>query len=127
MATGSEVRTGRHVVCAVADLPPGGVRIAEVAGRSIGVFNVEGDLYALRNVCPHHGAPLCAGRVTGTMRSPAPEQYRYDDGVPDRVLRCPWHGYEFRLEDGRSLTAPDRLRARTYEVAAEDGEVVVYA
>lgn len=127
MATGSEVRAGRHVVCAVDDLPPGSSRPVEVAGRSIAVFNVEGDLYALRNVCPHHGAPLCAGRITGTMRSPAVEQYRYDDAVPDRILRCPWHGYEFKLADGCSLTAPDRLRVRTYEVAAENGEVVIYA
>ncbi len=126
MATGSEVRAGRHVVCAAVDLAPGTVRTTEIAGRSVGVFNVEGDLYALRNVCPHHGAPLCAGRVTGTMRSPAPERYQYHDDVPDRIVRCPWHGYEFRLEDGTSLTAPDSLRVRTYEVVIEEGEVVVY-
>ena len=126
MATGSETRA-RHVVCALVDLPPGSVRTTDVAGRSVGVLNVEGDLYALRNVCPHHGAPLCSGRVTGTMRSPAVEQYRYDSDVPDRVLRCPWHGYEFRLDDGRSITAPDRLRVRTYDVTTEDGKVVIYA
>ena len=30
--------------------------------RSIGVFNISGEYFAVRNVCPHQQAPLCEGR-----------------------------------------------------------------
>ncbi|MBW7460293.1 Rieske 2Fe-2S domain-containing protein, partial [Paenibacillus sepulcri] len=46
---------GRHVIGAAADLPPGTNRILTVEGRSVGVFNVSGTYYALKNSCPHQG------------------------------------------------------------------------
>lgn len=126
MATDSEPRR-RVVVDRAEALPPGTTRIVEVAGRSIGVINDQGRFHALRNVCPHHGAPLCRGPVSGLMLSPGPHRYEYSgDAKEDRVVRCPWHGYEFRLHDGRSVTNPDGMRVRTYDVAVEDGEVVLY-
>lgn len=114
----------RHVVCPAGELPPGSTRIVELRGRSVGVYNVEGELYALRNVCPHHGAPLCLGEVTGRMLPSEPHVYDY--GEENTVLRCPWHGYEFRLSDGRSILRPDKLRVRPYRIEVEDGDVVVY-
>ncbi|MBO0705932.1 MAG: Rieske 2Fe-2S domain-containing protein, partial [Candidatus Dormibacteraeota bacterium] len=45
----------RYVVAPVEDLPPGERRIVEIDRRSIGVFNVDGRLFALRNRCPHQG------------------------------------------------------------------------
>ncbi|HEV8638476.1 MAG TPA: Rieske 2Fe-2S domain-containing protein, partial [Chloroflexota bacterium] len=48
----------KHVVAAVDEIPPGGRKIVEVAGRSIGVFNLGGEFFALRNRCPHQGGPL---------------------------------------------------------------------
>ena len=57
---------------AASELPPGERRIVEVEGRSIGVFNVGGTYYALRNACPHQGAPLCRGSVQGTARTAGP-------------------------------------------------------
>ena len=53
----------RHVVARVDEIPPGERKIVEVAGRSIGVFNVGGEFFALRNRCPHQGGPLCEGRL----------------------------------------------------------------
>lgn len=117
----------RHVVAPVAEFGPGQKHIVEVAGRSIGVINDSGRFYALRNVCPHHGAPLCVGRVEGFMRPSAPHEYEYSgDDEADRVVFCPWHGYKFRLTDGRSLADPKRLGVRTYVVEVEEDEVVVY-
>ena len=49
----------RHVVATVEEIPPGQRKIVEVAGRSIGIFNVSGEFFALRNRCPHQGGPLC--------------------------------------------------------------------
>jgi len=126
MATASSPTGRRHVVARAADLPDGSVEIVEVAGRSIGVYNVDGRLYGLRNVCPHHGAPLCRGPVSGTMLPSDPQEYRYSETEEHLIVRCPWHGYEFRLDDGRSLVAPDRMRAKTYRVEREGDEIVLY-
>lgn len=115
----------RTVVCRAEELPAGARRVVSVGGRSIGVLNVEGRYYALRDVCPHQGAPLCSGTVGGTMLPSAP--YEYVFGLEGRILRCPWHGWQFDLETGRSLFDPERVRVKTYPVAVEDGLVVVDA
>jgi nitrite reductase (NADH) small subunit len=113
----------RHVaVCAASDLPPGARVIRTVAGRSIGVFNVDGSLFALHNRCPHRGAELCRGRLTGTTVGADGHGYRY--GREGRVLRCVWHGWEFDIETGRSLADP-RVRARTFPAFVRDGQVFV--
>lgn len=117
----------RLVVGPLEELPPGSTRIVEAGGREIGVINDDGRLHALRNTCPHHGAPLCRGRVAGFMRPAG--QYVYDysgEDVEDRVVLCPWHGYKFRLSDGRCTAVGERLAVRTYRVEVEDGDVVVY-
>ena len=64
-----KARAGKRVtVCAASELPPGGRRIVEVPPHSIGVFNIHGTYHAIRNVCPHYGAPLCQGSVHATHR-----------------------------------------------------------
>ncbi len=111
---------GDHVICKVSELPPGGRRIVELEGRSIGVFNVHGTFYALRNACPHQGGPLCMGRVKGMMAASAPQTYEYvKEG---EVLVCPWHGWEFDIPTGRSIFNPHRVRVKTYGVTVEAGE-----
>lgn len=114
----------RHVISPTAEFQPGSSRILDIGGRSIGVYNVDGRLYAMRNVCPHHGAPLCLGEIDGRMLPSEPHQYVY--GEENTVIRCPWHGYEFRLEDGKSIVDPDALRVKVYEIVEEDGDVVLY-
>lgn len=114
---------GRHVVCREEELPPGSVRMIQVGGRAIGVLNVDGELYAIRNACPHQGAPLCRGTVSGTMLASRPQQWVY--GMERQILRCPWHGWEFELATGRALFDPERVRVKTYEVEVVDGEVVL--
>ena len=43
----------KYVVGRVEEIPPGSSKIVEAAGRSIGIFNVQGEFFALRNRCPH--------------------------------------------------------------------------
>ena len=112
--------TAKHPVCPVAALPPGERKIVEVNGRSIGVFNVGGAYYALRNSCPHKAAPLCLGPITGLVTGPAPGQFVVSRG--GEVVRCPWHGWEFDILTGRSLYNPHRVRVRRYEVSVERGD-----
>ena len=107
----------RVVVCAADELPPGTRRIVTVGARSIGVFNVGGRYYALRNVCPHQGAPLCRGPLTGTTLPGPPGSYRY--AREGEILRCPWHGWEFDVTNGRSVFNPHAVRVRKYPVAVE--------
>jgi len=109
-------------VCAAADLPPGERTIIDAGGRSIGVFNVDGELYALRNACPHQLAPLCKGRLSGTTLPSRPNEFNY--GMEGRVLRCPWHGWEFDITTGQSVFNPHKCRVKTYQVAVEtpDGQ-----
>ncbi len=105
------------MVCAAAELPPGERRIVEAGGRSIGVFNVGGTYYALRNSCPHKAAPLCLGPITGLVTGPEPQRFVVER--QGEVVRCPWHGWEFDILTGRSLYNPHRVRVRSYDVAVE--------
>ena len=74
---------------------------SRVGGREIGVLAdpVTGDVHAVRNRCPHHGAPLCRGTLRTRLEG-APGGYALSDR---RVLACPWHGWEFDLANGRCL------------------------
>ena len=62
----------KHVVATVDEIPPGERKIVEIGGRSLGVFNIKGEFYALRNICPHQGGPLCEGRLTGLVMADRP-------------------------------------------------------
>jgi 3-phenylpropionate/trans-cinnamate dioxygenase ferredoxin subunit len=107
----------RHIVCRVEELPPGGRKIVEVRGRTVGVFNVHGTYYALLNRCPHRNAPLCLGPITGLIEGPEP--YKIELSREGEVLHCPWHGWEFDITNGHSVFNPHRIRAKSYQVTVE--------
>jgi len=109
----------RHVVGPAAGIPPGGRRIVVLEGRSIGVFNVAGEFFALRNACPHQGGPLCLGVLSGLVVPSSPGRYVYVRR--GEILRCPWHGWEFDVRTGRSYVDPARTRVRTYPVELVPG------
>ena len=107
----------RHVVARLRDFPPGSRRIVEAGGRSIGVFNLRGELLALRSSCPHQGAPLCLGIILGRTDATRPFDVSYLEDQD--VIKCPWHGWEFDIRTGRSVFNPHRVRVRSYEVTVE--------
>lgn len=94
------------------EIPPGGRKIVTLEGRSIGVFNLGGEFFAIRNHCPHEGAPLCEGVVSGLAESREPGAIEYRRA--GEILRCPWHAWEFDIRTGRSHFDPERVRARAY-------------
>ncbi len=111
---------GRHVIGRAKEIPPGARKIVEAEGRSIGIFNVHGAYYALRNSCPHQAAPLCLGSIKGMAMPTKPGEYVW--AREGEILRCPWHGWEFDIKTGRSIFNPHRTRVRTYEVTVESDE-----
>jgi nitrite reductase (NADH) small subunit len=108
-------------VAQVDEIPPGGRKLVEIGGRSIGVFNVHGTFVAVLNVCPHELAPVCRGQVRGTALPSLPDEYCW--GREGEILACPWHGWEFDLLTGRALA--DKRRLRMYPVAVRDDTVYV--
>jgi nitrite reductase (NADH) small subunit len=98
--------------------------VVEIKGRSIALFKVEGYFYAILNVCPHKGAPLCHGTFNGTMLPSSPNKFEH--GLEDRVIRCPWHGYEFDVTTGEALFGVVEQKVKTYEVIEEDGILYIW-
>jgi 3-phenylpropionate/trans-cinnamate dioxygenase ferredoxin subunit len=91
------------------ELGPGQMRIVTVGWTSIGVYNCNGNLYALEDRCSHDDGPLCEG-----------------DWEDDRCrVICPRHGSAFDLATGRPLTLPAFEPVETYPVRVEDGIVKV--
>ena len=113
----------REVVLAADALEPGERAKVEAFGTDVALFNVGGRLFAIANACPHHGGPLCHGRVTGARFAEAPYEHRWEREA--RVLVCPWHGWEFDLESGETLFDPS-VKVRTFDARVEDGEIVLY-
>lgn len=108
----------KYIVATVDEIPPGQRKLVEVAGRSIGVFNIAGEFFALRNTCPHQGGPLCSGRLTGFLTARVPGEYTYTR--QGEILRCPWHGWEFDVKTGQSWFDPAGTRVRSYKVSVEN-------
>jgi nitrite reductase/ring-hydroxylating ferredoxin subunit len=98
--------------------------IMTVADQEIGVVRLQsGELRAVRNWCPHKGAPICRGIVGGTWPPSEPGRLSFERA--GEVLVCPWHGYEYDLNTGKEMFQPVPTRLRMYPVSVENGQVFV--
>jgi 3-phenylpropionate/trans-cinnamate dioxygenase ferredoxin subunit len=109
------------VVGPAATLPR--VSAIDAFSRTIALFNVDGALFAFDNRCPHHGGPLCRGRVGDAPFADGPDHVRWER--EQRILRCPWHGWEFDMRTGQSWCDPSRLKVRAYPVTVARGDGLV--
>ncbi|MDR0358814.1 MAG: Rieske (2Fe-2S) protein [bacterium] len=116
---------GKHVVGTLSELTPGSRKVVELEGRSIGVFNVDGELFALRNRCPHQGGPLCLGVLSGLALATTPDDLQYVRR--GEILRCPWHQWEFDIRTGQSWVDPAKTRVRRYDATVEPGSALLTA
>lgn len=114
----------QHRIGTAEEVRGAGCRVVEVEGRPVGVISVGDAFYAIHDRCPHMGPSMCRGTVSGTFLPAGAQELVY--GKHDRVIRCPWHGWEFDLETGRSLLEPGRYGLKTYRVTVEDGDVVLH-
>lgn len=119
----SQNSAGGYVVAHVADFARGQRKIVLVENREIGVFNISGEFYALRNLCPHRSGPLCMGRIRPLVVTTGVYQRDYER--EGEILKCPWHQWEFDIKTGRALY-DEKLRVKTYRVVQEGDEVVLY-
>ncbi|TBL72377.1 Rieske (2Fe-2S) protein [Paenibacillus thalictri] len=112
----------RYLVGVVSELPPGSKKIVEAGGRSVGVYNINGQYYAIRNLCPHQSAALCAGITTSFVTSTGPGEYCFE--MEGEIVRCPWHFWEFDIKTGQMVVDP-KTRTKTYDVTVEKYNVTV--
>jgi 3-phenylpropionate/trans-cinnamate dioxygenase ferredoxin subunit len=96
-----------HTVCTSAELPAGEMRLVEIDGVEIGVFNCGGDLLAIEDRCSHDDGPLAEGE--------------FDQATC--TVECPRHGSLFDLRTGRPKTLPAFAPVETFPVRIEDGEI----
>jgi 3-phenylpropionate/trans-cinnamate dioxygenase ferredoxin subunit len=113
----------RHIVGRVATIPPGAQKRAVVEGRAIAIFNVSGTFYALRDICPHQGAPLSAGVVVSRLTATEPGRYDFDP--MRKLVKCPRHGFEYDLATGESWYDPEHDVVRAFEVTIEAGRSLI--
>ena len=111
----------QHHIGRLDDFETDKISIVEVAGRTVGVVRKGLRVYAFANHCPHHGAPMCSGKIVGTMLPSEPDEYNF--GMDGLVIRCPWHAYEFDLRTGESIGATMATRLFIYSVEVRDGDV----
>jgi nitrite reductase/ring-hydroxylating ferredoxin subunit len=113
----------RHVVAGASEFPPGARKRCLIDGKPVLVLNIKGELFALSDTCPHRGASLCGGVLTGHVRATVPGEYIYSRA--GEILRCPWHAWEFDVRTGRSWCDPKRMRLMQMDVRIEPGAAVV--
>jgi 3-phenylpropionate/trans-cinnamate dioxygenase ferredoxin subunit len=94
-------------VARVEELPPGQWRVVDVEGTHIAVFNLQGEYFAIEDVCTHDGGILTGGTVEGSQ------------------IICPRHGARFSIKTGEALTAPAYEPTATFPVRVEKGQVQV--
>jgi 3-phenylpropionate/trans-cinnamate dioxygenase ferredoxin component len=87
------------------EVPPGTMKLVDLAGQEVVVANVGGAFYAFANECTHAGGPLAEGELDG-----------------DKVT-CPWHFTTFDVKTGQPLSGPGNEPVATYQTEVVDGQI----
>jgi nitrite reductase/ring-hydroxylating ferredoxin subunit len=108
------------------DVLEGGRVVVDVAGTEVGIFRLDGQLYAWENRCAHVGGPVCQGALMNrvTERLDNGRRSLGDDFAEELHIVCPWHGYEYNVRTGLHPADP-RARLRAIEVEERGGEILV--
>jgi 3-phenylpropionate/trans-cinnamate dioxygenase ferredoxin component len=93
----------------IEDIPAGRVKLIvdEVDEVRIAVCNVDGQFYAIEDVCTHDGGPLDQGNLEADE------------------IECPRHGARFNVRTGEATLMPAVVGVRTFPVKVEGGEILV--
>jgi len=94
-------------VAKASDLSPGEMMLVEVGEESILLSNVDGEFYAVGEVCTHAQGPLSEGRVQ------------------EGQVACPWHDSRFSLKTGEVIKGPAIDPLPRYSVRIEGDDILV--
>jgi len=97
---------GFRRVAQLSQVPPGGSTVVTINDREIALFNIEGTVYAIYNMCPHEGGPLNQGRVKGF------------------VVACPWHDLAFDIRNGQGIDGGGYC-VGSYDVRVEGDDILI--
>ncbi|ATY13006.1 Rieske (2Fe-2S) protein [Amycolatopsis sp. AA4] len=115
------------VVASSTDIEERGRLIVDIGTTTIGIFRLDGELYAYHNVCPHQGGPACQGRIVPRVREridpDGTAHGMYFDESEMHVV-CPWHGSEFVIKTGEHAALPNFSLAAV-PVYEDEGTVYV--
>ena len=89
------------------EIPKNKMKVFKVEGHEILVVNVEGELYAFENRCPHMGYPLYFGRLEG------------------KVLTCGFHYAKFDVTTGKSLGSVTDKPLKKFKIKIQNSLVQV--
>jgi len=94
-------------VAKTSDVPPGAARVFHANGRRLALCNVDGDLFAIDDVCTHDGGDLGEGELDGY------------------AIECPRHGARFDVRIGKVLALPAVRPVAAYAVKVEGDDILV--
>ncbi len=94
-------------VAKASEIPLGQVHVVEVEDEEIALCNVDGQIYAIANVCTHDDGPLGAGHLLGDE------------------IECPRHGARFDVRTGEVKVLPAIIPLPTFKVRVEGEDVLV--
>jgi 3-phenylpropionate/trans-cinnamate dioxygenase ferredoxin component len=97
-----------HEVARVDDLVPGEVMYVEVGNDPVALINLDGEYFAVNDICTHEEASLSDGEVVGDE------------------IECPLHGGAFEIRTGLPANFPVVVPVETYDVKVE-GDIVLAA
>ena len=95
-----------RTVAKVGAVPEGEGRAFTIDGRIVAVFLIDGEYFAINDLCPHMGASLCSGYVE------------------DYAVPCPWHAWRFSVKDGTWVDNP-KVKTDSYPVRVEGDNIQV--
>ncbi len=90
-----------------ADLSPGQMMQVQAEGRRLLLANVEGNFYAVDDLCTHEDIPLYLGCLQGEF------------------IKCSLHGSRFNLRTGEVMDEPADEGLRTYPLRIEGDDILL--
>ena len=94
-------------VCAASALADNENVIVDVDGTEVAIFKIDGQFFAIEDVCTHDGAEIASGELEG-----------------DEII-CPRHGARFCVKTGAVKCAPAYEDVDTFPVRVEDGKLQI--
>lgn len=95
-------------VATIGEVPVGQSKLVEVDYVRVALFNIEGEIYAIEDVCTHDGGPLVEGEVSNGCE-----------------VVCPRHGARFDIRTGKALSFPAFEATNTYEVKIDGDDILI--